>query len=771
MKKLLSLFLVLVLFVNFLVPSLAIDEEPTSTEIIITQEEGDNGLYNALYEAKANATPENPYIIRVMPGTYIMNGAYHIFSNTSLIAEEGAKFVLNYQDNMLKVGTTGSDPASGYEYENITVSGGDWDANGYVATMFKFVHAKNCVIENVTAHNLKDAHFVEVAAVDGFNLHNCNFYDMNVTVADGREAIQIDVLHSEHIAGYVHLNDEIDYLCKNITISGCVFNGVRRAIASHTAVHGKYFENVTITNNSFLNTEEKSILCCNMKNLVIANNYINGADVGIELKNIDKNGSGYYLSANTRAYDNKPNIEPTVAQIHDNTVITKTNHAILVNGVKLAQAVQGKGDKIPAGDYYINNVKIYNNNITAFGKFCPVKAQFSKNVYIYNNTINKNSTSETAVYVSDGCTGAAVYSNNFNSKTINAVRVTNLNDGYPKGSVSKISSNTFAGVTDYAIRVSDSAADVIESNTVAKALKAGIQIDKNKLSTSVNKISANTVKNSEIGIRIMTATAKEISSNKIASSNSNAIQVDSKSVANNILKNTITSAGVNGIAIKQSNAGYVMSNTITSPAQNGVFCYEGAKVTKVSANKISGAKSDAIRITESAISYIDSNVISSAKNYGINAYGSSKTQISVIKANTVSSCNYGIRIAKGPKANIYVNSLSKNKSGNKYLVSGSKNYNLSNLSAVKLTAKKSGKTIKLTWAKKSTVSGYIIYRSTKATSGFAKLGTAGAKATTFTDKKAAAGKTYYYRILPYYKVPGSSVVLYANYTTSKAVKR
>ena len=90
--------------------------------------------------------------------------------------------------------------------------------------------------------------------------------------------------------------------------------------------------------------------------------------------------------------------------------------------------------------------------------------------------------------------------------------------------------------------------------------------------------------------------------------------------------------------------------------------------------------------------------------------------------------------------------------------------------SVSFAAKKSGKTAKLTWAKKSTVSGYLIYRSTNASSGFKKIGSTGAGARAYTDKTVKAKTTYYYRILPYYKVSGSNVVLYAKWTQSKAVK-
>ena len=355
-----------------------------------------------------------------------------IFSNTSIVADLNTFFVMTGDgegDNMLKVGDIRDDSMSGYGYKNITVSGGDWNMNGKVKTMFKLCHAENCKIENVNAHNIKDAHFVEIAAVDGFSLLNSHFYDMNVTVSDGREAVQIDVLHPDHIQGYEHLSDEIDYLCKNITIDGCTFNGVRRAVGSHTVVQGKYYDNVKITNNQFINTVEKSILCYNLKNLTISGNDIYGNDVGIELKTMDKNGAGTYLSESNKESGTAANIEPLNAEIFDNTVFSKNNHAILVNGVILSNDIPAKNktnDKVLAGNYFVEGVNIHDNTLTAKDKACAIKVQYAKNVVVDKNTVTADTTSETPVYVTDGSSKISVTNNTVNSTVLNGIRVCNL---------------------------------------------------------------------------------------------------------------------------------------------------------------------------------------------------------------------------------------------------------------------------------------------------------------------------------------------------------
>lgn len=75
--------------------------------------------------------------------------------------------------------------------------------------------------------------------------------------------------------------------------------------------------------------------------------------------------------------------------------------------------------------------------------------------------------------------------------------------------------------------------------------------------------------------------------------------------------------------------------------------------------------------------------------------------------------------------------------------------------------KKARTSIKLKWSKLSTsVSGYMIYRSTRKSSGYKKIKTVSSKKTSYTDKRLRRGKTYYYKIRPYRNVKYS-------YKTSK----
>ena len=779
MKKLCSVLLTFVIVMGMVIPAFAAVTEPVTIEI--SEENGAAAIVNALYLAGEQASEATPYEIYVAAGRYELDRGLHIFSNTALILDENAVIVdcAAQGDNMIKVGTTGDDPASGYYYKNISVQGGQWDGNGKVATMFKFVHARNCTLSGVKAFNLKDAHFIEIAGVDGMQVLSCDFSEHIITTNNGTEAIQIDVLQKDHIAGYVHLDDEIDYLCKNIVIDGCTFNGMRRAIGSHTAVLGKYYENIQITNNRFIHSSEKSILCFNMKDLLIEGNSIAGDNVGIEIKTMDRNGAGSYLLTNNKdgIYVKPTDLNVT---IRANRVSSNTDHAIFVSGFMIANDIAAKernNDKVPKGNYYVQGVSIQNNTLCAYGNKCGIKVQFAKDTVINNNTITAASTAQTPIYVSDGCNGVSITNNKILSAVLNGIRVCNLNTGYPRASIAAITGNTIASVLKdgYGIRVSDAAVGNIMNNIITKSANIGIQADVNPnvgYAVSVKRINTNIIKSARIAIKLMKASASEIILNTLYPTTESALMILDKCVVGTVSKNVIAKAGDSAILVRGSKVTAISSNTITSPKRQGIYVYEGYGTDTINANKISGAGENGICANGVTIKTIYNNVIASCKSFGIYINGNNtSTNIGAIKGNRLNACTNPIKILKGSKVHLYVNAAASNRAANKYVINGSKQYTLGNVASVSLAAKKAGKTICLNWAKKSTVSGYMIYRSAKSTGGFVKIGTASANAKLYTDKSAKAKVVYYYRILPYYKVAGSNVVLYGNVTQSKAVKR
>lgn len=92
---------------------------------------------------------------------------------------------------------------------------------------------------------------------------------------------------------------------------------------------------------------------------------------------------------------------------------------------------------------------------------------------------------------------------------------------------------------------------------------------------------------------------------------------------------------------------------------------------------------------------------------------------------------------------------------------------MSPVSTVKAKTQKDKK-ISLSWTKQYGVSGYRVYRSTKKNGKYTKVGTVkGSDKTEWTGGKQKKGKTYYYKVRPYWKAKGKT--FYGPY--SKAVKK
>ena len=96
--------------------------------IQVSYSQGQKGIQKALNKARDHATADRPYEVVVAAGTYKLNTALHIYSNTELTCEPGSVFKEKVRNNLLKVGRPGVDKeAHGFYYQNITINGGSWD--------------------------------------------------------------------------------------------------------------------------------------------------------------------------------------------------------------------------------------------------------------------------------------------------------------------------------------------------------------------------------------------------------------------------------------------------------------------------------------------------------------------------------------------------------------------------------------------------------------------------------------------------------------------
>ena len=74
--------------------------------------------------------------------------------------------------------------------------------------------------------------------------------------------------------------------------------------------------------------------------------------------------------------------------------------------------------------------------------------------------------------------------------------------------------------------------------------------------------------------------------------------------------------------------------------------------------------------------------------------------------------------------------------------------------------------VRLTWKKAAKAGGYVVYRSTKKSGGYKRVGVvAGTKQLTFTDSGLKRKKTYYYKVRAYRRVDGK--IIYGAYSAVK----
>ncbi|MBU5429177.1 Ig-like domain-containing protein [Kineothrix sp. MSJ-39] len=159
--------------------------------------------------------------------------------------------------------------------------------------------------------------------------------------------------------------------------------------------------------------------------------------------------------------------------------------------------------------------------------------------------------------------------------------------------------------------------------------------------------------------------------------------------------------------------------------------------------------------------------VSGASGYAIyRLSGGSYKRIKTVKASTR---QVTLALADGKQAYSYRVCAYRTIDGKKYY--GGKSGVKTAVSAVSSLQAKAvrGKGIKLTWKSLKTVDGYVIYRKTGKNGSYKKIKTAaGKKNSSYTDKKAQKGKTYYYRIRAYRLLDGKKV--FGSYTQNIKVK-
>ena len=387
-------------------------EQQRFTEITVKKSEilqkgAFKAIQSALNAARYSATKDNRYKIIVEPGSYDLRSALHIYSNTTL-SLYNVVFVRNKEavTNMIR---TGEDTAvnkgdSGYAANaNISIEGGTLDGNGTSNTMIKVTHASNFSMVGTEVCNLRNAHMMEVAAVDGMQVRSCTFKDQvleNTGDNVGYEAIQLDIPKSGHIVGT--RSEALNM--KHVHIEGCIFSNCPRGIGSHTQILNLPFDGITIANNTFEDMKSAAIQGENWKNVTITGNRISKTPRAIAMYALIGGAAGGFRASvlaeegntSTKVSDSYQKPYNANILIADNQITDCGNikdiyadyepSAVSLIGTTLAKAgnsfSNGAGG-YPAGEYYITGVTVRNNKISTGGN--AVYLEQVRNVNVIEN--------------------------------------------------------------------------------------------------------------------------------------------------------------------------------------------------------------------------------------------------------------------------------------------------------------------------------------------------------------------------------------------------
>lgn len=476
------------------------DEAPPCTEITVKQSEIEQkgtfkAIQAALNAARYSATNDNRYKIIVEPGTYDLRSALHIYSNTTL-SLYNVTLKRNPQAiaNIIRIGddTAADKGETGYDANsNIVLEGGTLDGGATNNTMVKVTHARNFRMAGVMLCNLKNAHMMEIAAVDGFTVRNCTFRDQLLDVNGvGYEAIQLDICKVGHIVGA--RSEALNM--RNVHIEGCYFVNVPRGVGTHTQILNHPFDGIVITNNTFADITSVAIQGENWKNVQITNNRIKntpraiayysvlgGNSCGFKASVLAKEGGTYTDISDSYQTPFNANILIADNEITDSGKVKDVYApyepvAVSLFGKTLTAAGKTFSDgagNYPKGSYYVTGVTIRNNIIQAAGKGIYLEQ-------VRNTTVSGNQIACTANALSNKIgnpiTALDASLNRIEGNTITASPDNGIE--LARTSVGAIQNNVISGVPldGILLEAESKVTKGLSGNTISKASRYGLNI-------------------------------------------------------------------------------------------------------------------------------------------------------------------------------------------------------------------------------------------------------------------------------------------------------
>ena len=530
-----------------------------------------------------NKDGEYQLTVIIPAGTYNLTKSLYVYANTTIQADANAKLVKQSgYGAMIEAKLVADD--GGYDgNHDITIDGGIWDStptmNQETGTeTFRFIHCNNITVKNATLCNVPEgSHLIVFAGVQNATVTNCTFYGYNnwKSAEDPKEAIQLDVVHSEV---QVPTQQDVkwdDLPCDNITISGCNFYEFSRGIGSHTAVAGRLHSNVTITGNTFRDLSESAVRLYNYKDSVVSGNTIQNVVEGILVYN-------YIAGADENSYFTP--LDGNIGTLPTDYNVQISNN--VVQNISDASGVWGDGIRVIGGpDRPLYGVDITGNSISStsrYGIFATTAPDLTVNG---NNQIT--GTASDAILLTEGTDNAQISGNNISAGEAG------------------IAANNSDGLSAW-------------GNTIT-ANEHGISLLDSENAAIGQASAGNTITAGENGIAL--------------SRQGNG----SGCTAGSVLYNNIQSAGENGIFVYKSAKVTVEGNTIAAAGENGILASTDCTEVKIASNQVNTAKKNGISVTsQSKYAEVTGNTV---LGYGTGNVSGNRYGIMILKSGGSSSVN------------------------------------------------------------------------------------------------------------------------------------
>ena len=249
--------------------------------------------------------------VHIPAGTYHLSNGLHIWSNTTIKAEPGARIVYDMSTsgssvNMLYgIHLHGNSSCTGLgdnyrscnyggytKQHDITIDGGVWDRNcpaSVSAGLLTIIHSQNITIRNATFTG-STFHLLNLSGCRDVNIENCTFADMKKYTGSEksfwgstnrgsaaevkRRYAQLEAIHLDYITkeGESGKYPQDGTPCSNVNISGCTFSNVGAGAGTHNKsgaargsglnVSGCTFNNVWGHMANFYSYDNSSLTNC-----------------------------------------------------------------------------------------------------------------------------------------------------------------------------------------------------------------------------------------------------------------------------------------------------------------------------------------------------------------------------------------------------------------------------------------------------------------------------------------------------------------------------